>query len=622
MGNGLPVRPEEMRIRQTRESGRRLVERLGRVTLLALVLSVSWSCAPSLYQKRADRETKKILFGKTGKVDNVDPESLEIGEVEMRSLEELPVSDSAKEFLGKMAETEKGAKVLSLADALGLAINHNRSYLSQKETLYLQALDLTLTRYELAPIFYGELDVATQNDSLAGDQPPERIEVEVEQEVTDPVTGDPVLDPETGKVQTQIVTEIIEREVDGLIATSTFTRRQSVGFTMLQRTGARLAADFTSDFLQFVAGERSINQSRLAVTLTQPLLKGGGFKVTLENLTQADRNLLYALRDFANFRREFVVGIVSRYYGVLQARDVVQNNYLSYQGFLESVERETALAEEERITQTELGLLRQNLLQAESRWVDAVRDYQQQLDELKIELGLPVEERIILDEDELGKLKIEEPGIKRDQAVTLALETRPDLLTATDRITDAERRIEVAKVELQAGLDAVGTYDVLSDPDDVTPNLNFERRAWSAGLQLDLPLDRKAERNFYRSTLIEREQVIRQETLAKDQVRLQVFDDWRALEQAKRNYEISELGVDLAQNRLEEQMLLRELGRGEARDLIEARNDLVNSQNQRTSTLVDHTLARLRLWQDMGVLYINEDGSWVKKLESEGQVDE
>ena len=618
----MPTWSEEMRNTETNSRGRRRTGWIGGVALALLGLNVLGSCAPQFYEKAADRETKRVLFGKTGKVENVDAEALDIHEAEMRSLDDLKKNSSEGEFLGKMAKVEDGARVLKLDDALGLAINHNRGYLSQKETLYLQALDLTLTRHELSPLFRAEGDVGTRSDARDGDQPPEQIEVQKVVDVIDPLTGVAAVDPVTGKTQTKVVTEIVEREVDGLIATNTFTRRQSVGFTMLQRTGARLAADFTSDFLRFVAGDRSINNSALAVSLVQPLLKGGGFKVTLENLTQADRDLLYSLRDFANFRREFVVGITSRYYGVLQARDTVRNNWVSYDGFRKNVEREEALAEEDRRTQTELGQLRQALLQAESQWVNAIRDYQNQLDEFKIELGLSIDEKVVLEEAELKKLKIEDPNIKREQAVDLALVSRPDLQTADDRIVDAERRIKVAKVELQAGLDAVATYDAISDPDDITPNINFERSSWSAGLELDLPLDRKSERNFYRSTLIALEQAHRQRTLAGDQVRLQIYDDWRALEQAKRNFEISEMGVALAERRLEEQRLLAEIGDGEARDLVDAQRDLVNSLNQRTSTAVDHTLARLRLWQDMGILYINEDGSWVEKLEEEGQADE
>ena len=590
--------------------------------LAGVSLSVMVGCAPqfytNFYKKSASRETGKILFGKAGEVRDLEPDALEIGERERESLDGMGTNRQSADYLGDVAPLEKGAKILELSDALDLAIHHNRTYLTRKETIYLQALDLTLTRYELSPMTYARLALGAEGDSLTGDRPPRQIERSVEREVIDPLTGAAAIDPVTGAVVTEVITEIVEQEVDGLISTNTFTRGQSIGFTMLQRTGARLAVDFTSDFLRFVGGERSINESRLAVTLAQPLLKGGGFKVTLENLTQAERDLLYSLRDFSNFRREFIVEIVSRYYGVLQARDTVRNNWVAYEGFRKSVEQETALAEEGRRTPTELGLLRQNMLQAEGRWVDAIRDYRQQLDELKIELGLPVEENVILDEAELGQLAIEDPGIRRDQAVQLALDTRLDLITAEDRVDDAARRIEVAGNELLPGLDAVAAAEVRSDPGDIAPDLNWERRRWAAGLELDLPLDRKEERNFYRSVLIEREQAEREEILAKDEVRLEIFNDWRSLEQAKRNFEIAELGVELAERRLEEQLLLSDLGQGEARDLVEARNDLVNSQNQRTSRLVDHTLARLRLWQDMGVLYINDDGSWVEILEEEG----
>ena len=117
--------------------------------------------------------------------------------------------------------------------------------------------------------------------------------------------------------------------------------------------------------------------------------------------------------------------------------------------------------------------------------------------------------------------------------------------------------------------------------------------------------------------IVAMEQSKRNLELAYDEVKLQIYDDWRSLDQAQRNYEISELGVKLAQRRLEEQELLAELGQGEARDMVEAQQDLTNSLNQRTSAIVDHTLARLGLWQDMGILFINKDGSWVKKLEAE-----
>jgi outer membrane protein TolC len=337
----------------------------------------------------------------------------------------------------------------------------------------------------------------------------------------------------------------------------------------------------------------------------------------MEALTQEERDLLYELRDFADYRRDFVVGLVGEYYGVLLAREIVKNNYLAYQGFVKNVEREEAFAEEDRRTQNQLGRLRQAKLQSENRWISAIRTYLNRLDEFKITLGVPVETRLVLDENELVKLRIEDPDVSRDESVEIALVTRPDLANAADRVVDSERRIKVARNGLLPGLDVALDYHPVSDPGDSTPAINWDRRRWAGSVDLDLPLNRKAERNIYRATFIEVDRAKRGEDLARDRARLEIYDDWRALDQERISYEIAEQGVALATRRLEEQLLLSELGRGVALDLVDAQEDLVDAQNQRTAALIDHTVARLRLWRDMGILYIGSDGRWAETLGDE-----
>ena len=84
----------------------------------------------------------------------------------------------------------------------------------------------------------------------------------------------------------------------------------------------------------------------------------------------------------------------------------------------------------------------------------------------------------------------------------------------------------------------------------------------------------------------------------------------RTLEQAKRSYEIAEVGVKLAERRVEEQNLLAELGRAKAQDQVDAQNALNTSKNQQTQALVTHTIARLQFWNNMGILYIKDNGQW------------
>ena len=52
-------------------------------------------------------------------------------------------------------------------------------------------------------------------------------------------------------------------------------------------------------------------QSSLPLTFVQPFLRGAGRAVVLENLTQAERTLLYQARVFAKFRQEFIVTVLT-----------------------------------------------------------------------------------------------------------------------------------------------------------------------------------------------------------------------------------------------------------------------------------------------------------------------
>ncbi len=552
---------------------------LGRVgSLYLLITFLLASCSAEMYRKRADREVYTDLFSRTTVVENVAPKDIELTTEPPVSLSELKTHVKSSEALGDFARYEKGAKVLPFPQALEMSITHGRDYLRAKEELYLASLDLSLARHRLTPIFFAQGLGTRASDSRNA-----------------------TLLPGMTKI----------------VATDTFARSQSAGFSWLMATGARLSTDFTQDFLRIMTGNRSINESDLAVSLVQPLLQGAGTLVTLEALTQEERNLLYTLRDFADFRREYIVNVANSYYGVLRSRNQVYNNFIAYQGYVKNVEREEGFAEVGKRTQNQLGRLKQAKLIAENRWIDAARSYLSKLDEFKIQIGIPVSENVVLDDNELKKLQINAPGITREEAVKIALVTRPDLATAKDRVDDAERHIKVAKNGLLPGLNVAVEYNPVSSPGDTTPGINWNRRRWASRLDLDLPLDRKAERNIYRSSFIARDRSIRAEQLARDRAQLEIFDAWRSLDQEKASHRIAEEGVSLAARRLEEQQLRSELGQGEAKDLVDAQEDLVDAQNLLTGALIDYTMARLRLWRDMGILYIQSDGSWVERLQKE-----
>jgi len=548
-----------------------LINRFARFCFFpGLILAVvATGCTANQYRKSADKAAYGVIKQKSPAVRNMDP-AFTIERTNDISLDNLPVITNVVAYLGPDGEGERGANVLRLENALDIAIHHSRSYQSRKEQLYLSALSLTLARHQFTPIF-------SANSSAAYN-----------------VTA----------VETPSLS-------DHFVEDRSVTANGTARTDWLIRDVGKISTAFTADFLRFVVGDpRLATSSKLSATFVRPLWRDAGFKRDMENLTQAERDMLYDLRDFTQFRKDFSVKIASAFYNVLGNRDAVRNSYLNLQTSHKNADRTRALSREGRVAGTDLGRQEQQELSAESSWINAVRSYKQALDNFKIQLGLKVDANVVLDDSELEVLQIHHPDITVDDSIQLALASRLDYMTIQDQLEDAERKVKVAQNFLKPRVDMFANASL-----DSNPNRNWswpdpQRYSWSAGLDVDPGLDRTSERNSYRSSLITRNRAARTLEEQEDQIKLQVRDSWRTLDQAKRNYEISEIGVHIAERRVEEQSLLAEWGRSKAQDQVDAQNALIDSKNQRTQALVSHTIARLQFWNNMGILYIKENGQW------------
>ncbi len=547
--------------------------------MLGLLLA---GCTAKHYRRSADKAAYAAIREKTPQVPNMDPD-FTIEQTNAVVLTGFPVCAEAPAFLGADGERERGARQLRLEDALALAVDHGRAYQNRKEQLYLSALSLALTRHNFTPLF------SAQGSGTFSGQTERAVRYEV-----DAVTGD--LKPVTS---------------DNLVEQQQVSGSGQLSASWLIRDVGRLTTSFTTTFLHFLSGGQRPS-SQLNATFVRPLVRDAGYKQQMEALTQAERQLLYDLRDFTRYRRDFSVQVATAYYGVLSDRDRVRNSFLNLQSSRKTAEQTRALAAEGRRTQADLGRLEQQELSAESAWINAIRSYKQSLDNFKLQLGLTIDTNLVLDDAELAALHIQHPEINVEDSIQVALAGRLDYLNSQDQLQDAERRVELTRNLLRPRVDLTSSVTLRSDPNDVSGMAwpQPERYSYSAGLDVDPGLDRTAERNAYRSALIARDRAARSVEQQADEIRLQVRDGWRALDQAKRSYEISEVGVKLAERRVEEQDLLAELGRARAQDQVDAQNDLVSSRNQRTQALVAHTIARLQFWNNLGILYIKDRGQW------------
>ena len=457
---------------------------------------------------------------------------------------------------------------INIATAVAIATRNNRDYQTAKERLYLKALDLTEIRHDFAKQWFGTIDASYAREG-----------------------GD---------------------EQNDLDADESISSDIGVGFSQLLADGALISTSVAIDWLMFLTGDPDTSlTSVLSASITQPLLRGFGREIVQENLTQAERDTLYQIRSFNRFRQEFVVSIITDYLRVLQSYDAVKNGENNYLRRIESKERLEMEAQAGRKKRFEVDQAQTDVLRAKNSYVSALQTYEQQLDRIKIRLALPTDANIILDQSELSVLEktgVEEPEFALDIVVETGLLLRLDLANSRDRINDAMRKINVAENNLQAELNVFGGIDVPSRGKTDFDTLQFHRKDVAIGLEADMPFDRKKERNNYRKALIALEQIRRAYDNDVDSVKLEIRGAYRQLVEASEKYRISKNSLDLARQRVESTTMLLQAGRVTTRDLLESQNALIEAENSLTGALIDHFVAKLNFYKDIGILKIKPDG--------------
>jgi outer membrane protein TolC len=524
---------------------------------VAVILGMVGACGPEHYKADADKEVYKIIDSKWKD---------SFGQKVNYTISD--VTPSPNDIQIEKAVPPSG--VITLAQAAAMATAHNRDYQRQKEELYLMALDLTLERHQFAMQWFGTFD----SRYTRGD------------------------------------------------ADETLEHQAGLGFNQMLADGAQVSASIAYDWLRYLTGDpRASIGSVLSATITQPLLRGAGRRVAQENLTQAERNVLYQIRSFNRYRQEFVVSIVGDYYRVLQRRDAVTNAENNYKRRVESRQLLEMEGDAGRVNRFEVDQAKQRELDAINNYVQAQQIYQQGLDYFKIRLALPTDANVELDQNELKALEkvgVSQPNYTVDTAIETALLERLDLATSMDMIDDTLRKVMVAENGLGADLNLVGGMNVGSTPPTDYGRLQFHRGTYELGVEAGLPLDRKQERNVYREALIILKQQQRQYDNDQDTVKLQVRQAYRDLQQAAETYDIQRNSLNLAQTRVDSTSLLLAAGRLTTRDLLEAQDALLLAQNNLTAALVDHAIAKLSFFRDIGVLQVRPDGMWGQE-ETENQ---
>ncbi|WP_459555988.1 TolC family protein [Lacunimicrobium album] len=170
-------------------------------------------------------------------------------------------SEMVNEQTGEYIQPVPAIKQMTLQDAIELSYIHSREYQTQLENLYLAALNLTFERFQFQVRYLNRAGLEPGGDA------------------------------------TYTV-------VPSSPAATSLETNSAFGVSQFLPTGGQWAVELANNTLWLFSPNSSTSSaSILSFSLVQPLFQGAGRKVAMANLTQSERDLLYAVRELARFRK-------------------------------------------------------------------------------------------------------------------------------------------------------------------------------------------------------------------------------------------------------------------------------------------------------------------------------
>ena len=501
---------------------------------------------------------------------------------------------------------------IGLIDAVRIAAHNSREYKSQKESLFQAALSLDLEDDAFRNIFSGVLSS-----------------------------------------RTSVWRDELERDAVANHAIS-HDEAANLGISRKFRNGVRVTGSIMANVAGMLTGDtRTAWGSSADLSVSIPLLRGSGELVNTEPLTQAQRSFLYQVRSFEQYKRRFICQIESAYLALVLAKRRQQNQDEAFRRVIRSTRRSFRMAEANRMSQSQFAQAHQSELSSKASWIASCQDYESTKDSFKMTLGLPPDARIESRDQDLvdleayvaqyakfglGAYDMGEPGSDpsaveldspdsvddgdlkacTDIAIAIAFSNRLDFASSRDRVEDAQRKLLVAEDALRAEVTLGAGVQNLADA--ATPQMRrsgqdrgrMHPRDWSANpaLTIDLPIERRAERNAYRAALIAVERAVRDYQEEEDALKNTVRADMRSMSQTRENLRIQWVAMNLAERRVRNQELKLQAGQADMTVMLEAQDSLVSAKNSLYAAMISYKNQELALQRDLGLLEVDVNGTW------------
>lgn len=453
-------------------------------------------------------------------------------------------------------ETRLGVLTLTLEEAIGLALRHNRALRGSLIDRAAQKYALFVAEQKFTPDF--ELGASSGWRQIR------------------PYTDD------GGKAQ-QITTDISPVASLATPLGTSFSARWNDAYS---RGHADPSPTYTQDRFRGTS----------TITITQPLMRGFGFDVNTASVNvarlQEENNILALRADVINM----VTSVIDAFRSVLQAQQQVSIAELALRRGEQLLEINRSLIQVGRLAPLEIVQTEASLAQREFDLSTARNQLRAAELSLLSLLNIPEKPRLRVNE----ALNVQQIRVGFDRALELAMDRRTDVIrsglaveTARLGVVTAEDRSRWkldAEASLITGGDELGRYGTAE-----RNRMGMDRSDTFVGLRLSIPF---TDESLQLGVINARTQLRRAELekeAVRDRVELEVRDTLRDLSSRWRQVELARQTLSLAERKLEIERDKLNAGRSTNFQVNQYETDLVNAQTSELQALIAYlgTVARL-----------------------------
>ncbi len=348
-------------------------------------------------------------------------------------------------------QVEPDGKVLLSRDSImRLAMTNSREYQFQYEDVYLSALSLTLARFQFMIQGYSNWGASYVPMAGAGFVPTITTAVTSSGSTsgvtsTATSTSTSTSGVTSGSSSTSGVstggTSTTPSSTSGSTAGATTAARAfaatptsstpnlnnqlqtfaSNGFSLNLMSGAQMLVNLANSLVfEFSNHGVQLASPNLTISFIQPFLRGAWARVVTQALSLQERQTLYALRSFAEYRRGFYTGLITGagststgYLDLVSSLQAIRNaqaNLISYKQNLDMYEAELRSGFRTVLERDQLAL---NYQTTQATLLTQQAALQTSLDSFKISLGVPPELEVRLDDSVLDPFQLNDDRLNQ-----------------------------------------------------------------------------------------------------------------------------------------------------------------------------------------------------------------